>query len=235
MKLIWTLLRTIGQLPDEIIVKILYEFRGLEHPLVKKLLDSTRNRTYEDYQKLSVNKVLEKIYREDCEVSDRMLEALRYHHEKVRGYYQMMYINYTDPGYYMKRKFGKLVYEIETKSDRRLYRNVPPNKYTNYDGDFNSNYTSNIGRYWKLNRSVAIINKLKCMRCDVKINFWSTSKFKPSDFATNLQVNSGFFRDKQITYTELLKEIEDKYDIGYKSYDQCMCFYCKGISLFTDC
>ena len=202
MLLIWNLLRTIGQLPDEIIVKILYEFRGLEHPLVKKLLDSTRNRTYEDYQKLSVNKALERIYREDGEVTDRMLDSLNLYHAKVRGYYQMMYINYTDPGYYMKRRFGKLVYELNTISDRRLYRNVPPNKYTNYDGDFNSNYTSNIGRYWKLNRSVAIINKLKCMRCDVKINFWSTSKFKPSDFAINFQVNSALWFGSNNTLLE---------------------------------
>ena len=51
----------------------------------------------------------------------------------------MMYINRTDPGYYMKRRFGKLVYELNTMSDRNLYRNIPTNKYTNCDGDFNSN------------------------------------------------------------------------------------------------
>ena len=37
LSLYWKLLANIGNLPDELIVKILYENNGLKHPIVKLL------------------------------------------------------------------------------------------------------------------------------------------------------------------------------------------------------
>ena len=229
--LIWNLLRFNGQLPDEIIVKILYEFRGLEHPLVKKLLDFTENKSYENYQRSRISKVLEKMYREDGEVSDRMLKELNSYHGQARGYSLNMYINYTDPGYYMKRRFGKICYEMITKSNCQLSFYYP-DKFNNYNGDYNSNYIPYIGRYWKLNRSLSILNKLSCKKCGVLINYFINSKLYPINFNKEGIMN-GFYRDLQITYTELLKEIEEQYNIGHKTYSQCICLHCKEKS--NDC
>ena len=215
--LIWNLLRFNGRLPDEIIVKILYEFRGLEHPLVKILLDFTKNKAYENYQRSRISKVLEKMYREDGEVSDRILRELNSYHGEARGYSLNMYVNYTDPGYYMKRRFGHLCYEL-----------VPGKN----DG-YNLNYVQSISRYWKLYRSNKIICHLRCKKCNIQINYWLNSKFKPSDFNTYRYDIGGFYSDKQVTWMDLLKEIEDKYNVNYKTYSQLVCFHCKEKS--NDC
>ena len=42
LSLCWHFLTIIGQLPEELIVKILYEFNGLRHPHVNMLREDTK-------------------------------------------------------------------------------------------------------------------------------------------------------------------------------------------------
>ena len=58
----WCLLTIVGNLPEELIVKILYQYSGLRHPIVNMLLNSTKVVEYELLQKLPFSKFIYKIY-----------------------------------------------------------------------------------------------------------------------------------------------------------------------------
>ena len=118
LSLCWHLFTIIGRLPEELIVKILYEYKGLRHPHVNMLLDSTKIYDYEKLQKLPLSKLVHKYY----------LNPTQYY--KVYGKNIIMFIhdslkneskdNYSypygisriDPGYFIPRQFGRLFYEV---------------------------------------------------------------------------------------------------------------------------
>ena len=62
LSLCWYLLTIIGRLPEELIVKILYEYKGLRHPHVNILRESTKIYDYEKLQKLPLSKLVHKYY-----------------------------------------------------------------------------------------------------------------------------------------------------------------------------
>ena len=62
LSLCWHLLSIVGNLPEELIVKILYHYGGLRHPNVSMLLEYTKNEEYEALQKLPISNSIYKFY-----------------------------------------------------------------------------------------------------------------------------------------------------------------------------
>jgi hypothetical protein len=62
LSLSWNLLSTIGDLPDELIVKILFQFNGLQHPIVKLLLTETKKNKWEQLQSLPFSQSIKSHY-----------------------------------------------------------------------------------------------------------------------------------------------------------------------------
>ena len=121
LSLYWNLLRYIGNLPDELIVKILYEFHGLKHPIVSILYESTKLNEYEDLQKLPIRKIIYNFY---------------VNQEKYKNQYNYNIIDFIDnqqisyckfntrydkvdnnPGYFFPRQFGRLYYNTLNDND----------------------------------------------------------------------------------------------------------------------
>ena len=132
LSLCWHFLTIIGQLPEELIVKILYEFNGLRHPHVNMLHDSTKISEYEILQKLPLSKFVHKYY----------LNPKKYYKVYGKNIIQFIYdslekaskkeypygISTIDPGYFIPRQFGRLFYEVnndhlevETYSHSSIY------------------------------------------------------------------------------------------------------------------
>ena len=61
-KLCWSILTIKGNLPEELIVKILFHFGGLRHPIASMLFNSTKVKEFEDLQKLPFSKSIYKFY-----------------------------------------------------------------------------------------------------------------------------------------------------------------------------
>ena len=135
----WNLLSTNGNLPDELIVKILYEFNGFSHPLVSLLLNETKIHYYEDLQNLPFSKIVQNHYYKhgyDNSLKNIMLNK----HKYFKIHNNASYINFNDPGYFIPRQNGRLFYRII--------------------GNCN---TVNVN--WNLNRSKKILDKIKCLGC----------------------------------------------------------------------
>ena len=135
----WNLLSTNGNLPDELIVKILYEFNGFSHPLVSILRNETKIQYYEDLQTLSFSQYVQKHYYKhgyDLFLKNIMLNK----HKYFKIHNNTSYINFNDPGYFIPRQNGRLFYRIT--------------------GNCN---TVNVN--WNLNRSKKILDKIKCVGC----------------------------------------------------------------------
>ena len=98
LTLIWNILSNIGNLPDEIVVKILYEFNGMSHPLVAILLHETKIKYYDDLQNLPFSKFIQNHYYNygyNLELNNIMINKHKYF--KIHNY--ASYINFNDPGY----------------------------------------------------------------------------------------------------------------------------------------
>ena len=116
LSLCWHFLTIIGQLPEELIVKILYEFNGLRHPHVNMLREDTKISEYEILQKLPLSKLIYKYY----------LNPRKYYKVYGKNIIQFIYdslekesknaypygISTIDPGYFIPRQFGRLFYEV---------------------------------------------------------------------------------------------------------------------------
>jgi len=135
LSLCWYLLSNISGLPDELIVKILYQYSGLRHPIVNILLDHTKINYYEELQKLPFSKSIYKFYLNQEKYSNLFnIDIINYINNKQCFYFRecKSYVHYTNPGYFIPRQFGRLYYNtlndnnsIETKNyvDWKLKKN----------------------------------------------------------------------------------------------------------------
>ena len=144
LSLCWNLLANIGNLPDELIVKILYEYNGLKHPIVKLLYNETKIDKYDRLIKLPFSKSIQKHYYK-YGINANLINIMN----NKQSYYHLhnctSYINWNDPGYFILRENGRLYYNVLNEN-----LNVIETSYMNL---------------WKLNRSKKIIENIKC-RCD---------------------------------------------------------------------
>ena len=104
--------RCVG-LPDEIICKILYEFHGVQHPIVGLLLEKTEVESI--FSKMPYIDDLLKNYKKfgnTINLTNRFINDQKDHSNK----YNTEPLIYRDIGYIMPRPFGKLYHELnETK------------------------------------------------------------------------------------------------------------------------
>jgi len=119
--LYWNLLRCVGGLPDELIVKILYEFHGLKHPIVTILLNSTKVDEYEYLQKLPIRKIIYNFYLNQEKYQKQYnYNIIDFIDNQQRAYcklstsYNMVNNN---PGYFFPRQFGRLYYNTLNDND----------------------------------------------------------------------------------------------------------------------
>ena len=111
LTLLWEFLSFNGNLPDEIILKILYDFNGLSHPLVYILLNDTKINKYEHLQILPIGKKVQKHYYKYG--YDKILVEMM---NNKQQYFNIInytsYLNYNNPGYFIPRINGHLFYSI---------------------------------------------------------------------------------------------------------------------------
>ena len=115
--LCWHLLTLIGNLPEELIVKILFHYSGLRHPITYILLNSTKVKEYEDLQKLPFSKSIHKFYLNKEKYSNLFgVDIINYMNNKQHFYFQecRSYIQYKEPGYFFPRQLGRLYYITKT-------------------------------------------------------------------------------------------------------------------------
>jgi len=115
--LCWHLLTLIGNLSEELIVKILFHYSGLRHPLTSMLLNSTIVQEYEELQKLPFSKSIHKFYLNKEKYSNLFgIDIISYINNKQCYYFRecRSYIHYKEPGYFFPRQFGRLYYSTKT-------------------------------------------------------------------------------------------------------------------------
>ena len=137
--LVWNLLSFNANLPDELIVKILYEFNGLSHPLVSILRNETKIKYYEDLQTLPFSKIVHNHYYKygyNLDLKNIMINK----HKYFKIHNNASYINFNDPGYFIPRQNGRLFYSITGNCNK-------------------------VNVNWNLNRSNKILDKIKCVGC----------------------------------------------------------------------
>lgn len=143
MYLCWNLLTYKGKLPDELILKIAYEFEGIQHPLVKLLFNDTKIDEYERLRRLPFSKTIQRhYYKYGCD--DELMTLLI---NKQKHYFMnncRSYTMYENPSYFIPRQKGRLYYSV-------LNDNLPIERFT---------YVN-----FKLNRSKKMIKSIKCMKC----------------------------------------------------------------------
>tara|TARA_B100000795_G_scaffold267830_1_gene253483 strand:+ start:169 stop:636 length:468 start_codon:yes stop_codon:yes gene_type:complete len=127
LSLCWYFLTIIGNLPEELIVKILYEFNGLRHPYVNMLLESTKIYDYEKLQKLPLSKLVHKYYLNPTKYyklyGKNIIQFIKESLEKERKNSYPYGISTIDPGYFIPRQFGRLFYEVNNDNlDVETYR-----------------------------------------------------------------------------------------------------------------
>ena len=116
--LCWHLLTLVGDLPEELIIKILFHFGGLRHPNVSLLLDATRDENCEIMRKLPFSKSIYKFYLNKEKYQHLFgIDIVNYSNNKQYEYYRHYkynknYIHYDDPGCFIPRQFGRLYYTI---------------------------------------------------------------------------------------------------------------------------
>ena len=139
IQLVWNLLTFNANLPDELIVKIIYDFNGLSHPLVSILLNETKITYFEDLQTLPFSKyVLTHYYKYGY--NNSLKDIMVNKHKIFKIHNNASYINFNDPGYFIPRLNGRLFYNIIGECH-------------------------NVNVNWNLNRSKKILDKLKCLGC----------------------------------------------------------------------
>jgi len=171
LSLCWNLLATIGNLPDELIVKILYEYNGLKHPIVKLLYNETKIDKYERLKNVPFSKNIQKHYYK-YGLNDNLIYIMNHKQKYYKLHFLTSYINWNDPGYFIRREKGRLYYNV--LNDRL---NVIKTSYMNL---------------WKLERSKKIIENIKC-RCSKRfvndfgsLNYLDILYNKHSDYVTIL-------------------------------------------------
>ena len=137
----WNLLSSVGCLPDEIILKIVYEFNGLQHPVVKLLFNETKVDEWERLRKLPFSRSIQTHYYKHG-LDNELLTLLNDKQNLYFIYNCSSYIHFKDPGYFIRREHG------------RLY-------YTLLNDNLNVNETSYMN-LWKLDRSKKNIESIKC-------------------------------------------------------------------------
>lgn len=119
--LYWNVLRGLGGLPDELIVKILYEFRGLQHPVVTMLLDNTKVNEYEELQKLPIGKIIYNFYLHKEKYQARYNYSINeFINHQQKSYYRLnnnFSTYYNNPGCFFPRQFGRLYYNTLNDND----------------------------------------------------------------------------------------------------------------------
>jgi hypothetical protein len=109
LDLCWNLLSSIGNLPNELIIKIVYGFEGIKHPIVMMLLNETRQNQYTTLYNSSFSKKLRKQYYNHG-VNDDLLKIMN--DNNIDFWICRNYIEYNDPGSFIPRQFGRLYYHI---------------------------------------------------------------------------------------------------------------------------
>ena len=97
--LCWQLLTIIGNLPQELIIKILFQFSGLRHPNVSLLLNATKNQKWESLQKLPFSKSIYKFYLSKQKYNTLFgIDIINYTNNKQCQYYKNTknYIHYLE-------------------------------------------------------------------------------------------------------------------------------------------
>ena len=114
LSLCWYLLSIVGNLPEELIIKILYHYGGLRHPNVSMLLKSTENDAYEALQNLPFSKSIYQFYLNEDTYSDLFgIDIISYINNTQHLYFRNTeYTHHNDPGYFFPRQFGRLYYEV---------------------------------------------------------------------------------------------------------------------------
>lgn len=138
LSLLWTYLYDIGNLPDEIIAKILYEFEGLKHPLVSILRYETKIHNYELMQKYSFSKTIHTYYKKHG-LTKKLLDLTKQKQNNYFKGYTQSYILYDDPGCFIPRQFGKLFYTILGDND-----SVEKNNYVSWNLPYSKRKFENI-------------------------------------------------------------------------------------------
>ena len=121
IQLVWNLLSFNANLPDELIVKILYQYSGLRHPIVNMLLNSTKVVEYELLQKLPFSKFIYKIYINHTKYNNGFnIEIINYinkHKIYFKGDPRRSLLRYNNTGYFIPRQFGRLYYNTLNEKD----------------------------------------------------------------------------------------------------------------------
>ena len=117
----WCLLTIVGNLPEELIIKILYHYSGLRHPIVNMLLNSTKVYEYELLQKLPFSNFIYKFYINHTKYNNRFnIEIINYinkHKIYFKGDPRRSLLRYNNPGYFIPRQFGRLYYNTLNEND----------------------------------------------------------------------------------------------------------------------
>ena len=115
LSLLWHSLSIVGNLPNELILKILYQHGGYRHPIVNILLNSTKNEEYEKLNKLSLGKSIYRFYLNKEKYTELFdINIINFSNNKQKDYHRntKSYIHYADPGCFIPRQFGRLYYNI---------------------------------------------------------------------------------------------------------------------------
>ena len=200
--LFYTLAR---ELPDELIMIILFKFRAIQHPLVPQLIKQTENKLCEQNCRSDtgqlINSVYETLLKENrgtkVDIYTLMKEHFSSHvYKESDDPYLKMYPRLPDYGYYIKRPFGKLSYSI---------------KYDDKMVDTSSHLAS-----FDLTRAKKIIKNKQC-KCGSKLNmFYLSNKREIKIYAKR---NSPINYD---SYTKDLIYLEKAYKLP-----NYVCAYCK--------
>ena len=120
LSLCWHLLTIVGQLPEELIIKILYQFSGLSHPIVNMLNEYTKIDRFEELQKLPFSNSIYRFYINQEKYSALFgLNIVNYINNKQLSYFRecKSYVHYENPGYFIPRQFGRLYYNVLNDND----------------------------------------------------------------------------------------------------------------------
>ena len=188
LSLCWDLLTIVGHLPDELIVKILYQFSGLRHPIANMLIEHTKIDRFEELQKLPFSSSIHRFYLNQEQYSALFgLNIISYINNKQYNYFRecKSYIHYSNPGYFIPRQFGRLYYNVlndhesvETKVqvDWKLNRSkiMLKSLRQNYKGIYRKLFMLKTEKYFPLNdvkNYNSFTHKLMCFEKDMK--FWT--------------------------------------------------------------
>lgn len=156
--LLFNLLKNIGNLPDELIVKIIYDYNGMRHPIVTLLLNHTRNDEHEILSSRPYTKNLIR-YFNTFGHSDHLTYLILKEQKEYINQNNINYGVYKDIEYFLPRTFGK------------LYYNEKNEKLTMFVKD------------WNLNLSKKKLENIKCMSCNYcwfdvnKHTIWDSPKY----------------------------------------------------------